>query len=365
MCAYLVFANQHYRDQDGNPTEEVRHLKAALRGVRDLYGAIPAVEFGPLALKAVRQRFVELKWCRKTVNGRVERVRRMFRWAVAEELVPPGVYQALAAVRGLQRGRTPARESAPVGPVDDATVGATLVHLNRHVRGLVEFQRLTGCRPGEACRLRRCDLDMSGTVWLYKPVHHKTAWRGKTRTIAVGPKAQELLRGYFTPDIEVYLFSPRRATEEFIAERAAKRKTPRYPSHMRRNESKRVGAKRRRSPAERYTRLAYLTAVTRACDRAFPPPQELAPTTQDNGRMESHRAWWGRLTENQRNAVKAWRTAHHWHPNQLRHGYATRVRKEFGLEAAQVALGHTRASTTEIYAEKNEALAVATANKIG
>jgi DNA polymerase V len=28
--------------------------------------------------------------------------------------------------------------------------------LTRHVRGLVEFQRLTGCRPGEACALRRC-----------------------------------------------------------------------------------------------------------------------------------------------------------------------------------------------------------------
>jgi hypothetical protein len=36
MWAYLVFADQYYRDQDGNPTDEVRHLKAALRGVRDL-----------------------------------------------------------------------------------------------------------------------------------------------------------------------------------------------------------------------------------------------------------------------------------------------------------------------------------------
>jgi integrase len=130
--------------------------------------------------------------------------------AVAEELVPASVHQALAAVSGLRRERTPARESEPVEPVDDAVVDDTVAHLNRHVRGLVEFQRLTGRRPGEACRIRRCDIDTGGAVWLYKPAHHKTAWKEKSRTVAIGPKAQELLKGYFTPNIEDYLFSPRR-----------------------------------------------------------------------------------------------------------------------------------------------------------
>src|SRR5215468_9487386 len=142
-------------------------------------------------------------------------VKRIFKWGVAEELVPPAVYQALATVIGLQKGRTSAHETEPVGPVKDAVVEATLRHLNRHVRGLVEFQRLTGCRPGEACRVRRCDIDVTGTVWLYKPLRHKTAWKGKSRAIAIGPKAQALLKEYFTPDIGDYLFSPRRAVEEF------------------------------------------------------------------------------------------------------------------------------------------------------
>src|SRR5205823_5976804 len=103
------------------------------------------------------------------------RVKRVFKWAVAEELVPPSVHQALAAVTGLQRGRTPARESEPVSPVDDARVTAVLPFLNRHVRGLIEFQRLTGCRPGEACQVRQCDIDTSGPVWFFRPVQHKTA----------------------------------------------------------------------------------------------------------------------------------------------------------------------------------------------
>lgn len=72
-----------------------------------------------------------------------------------------------------------------------------------------------------------------------------------------------------------------------------------------------------------------------------------------------------RLSDQQRAEVAAWRKAHHWHPNQLRHTYATKIRKEFGLEAAQVLLGHSRADVTQIYAERNQALAVGIAAKIG
>ena len=107
-------------------------------------------------------------------------------------------------------------------------VDATLPYLNRHVRGLVEFQRLTGCRPGEACLVRRADIDTGGAVWLFKPALHKTAHRGKSRVIAIGPRAQALLRGFFTPNLEDYLFSPKQAVEEFHAERSAARVTPRY-----------------------------------------------------------------------------------------------------------------------------------------
>ena len=359
LIAYLNYAERHYRELDGSPTDEVRHLKTVMRHVRELYGDAPVTTFGPMALKAVRQKFVELKWSRKSINARVERIRRIFRWGVSEELVSPLVYQALSAVAGLQRGRTAARETQPVGPVDDATVDATLPFLNRQVRGLVEFQRLTGCRPGEACIVRRCDIETGGTIWLYKPAYHKTAWKGKTRVIVIGPKGQELLKQFFTPDLDAYLFSPVRAGEEFRAERSACRKTPRYPSHTKRNESLRVKDPKRR-PTSRYARISYLTAITRACDRAFPPVGELARRSG-----ESVAKWWARLTTEQHTQVREWQRDHHWHPNQLRHTFATRVRKQHGLEAAQVLLGHARADVTQVYAEKNVELAAAVVAKIG
>src|SRR5207253_2014030 len=105
---------------------------------------------------------------------------------------------------------------------------------------------------------------------------------------------------------------------------------------------------------------SYGLALDRACDRAFPPPGELAQRED-----ETHAEWLERLTTAQRSEVEAWRKARRWHPNQLRHTFATRVRKQHGLEAAQVLLGHSRADVTQIYAEKNEALATAVAAKIG
>jgi integrase len=218
---------------------------------------------------------------------------------------------------------------------------------------------LTGCRPGEACAVRRADLDVSGPVWFYRPPHHKNAHRGKARVIAVGPRAQELLRPFFTSNPEDYLFSPRKAVEELRAERAAKRKTPRYESHVRRNAAVRKTTPKR-SPSECYDVQAYGTAIDRACDGAFPPPPPLAKRSD-----ETATGWTIRLTSEQKEDLRRWQRRHRWSPNQLRHRYATAVRKAHGLEAAQVLLGHARADVTQIYAERNEELAASVAATIG
>ena len=60
----------------------------------------------------------------------------------------------------------------------------------------------------------------------------------------------------------------------------------------------------------------------------------------------------------------AWRKAHRWHPNQLRHTAATEIRKRFGLEAAQVLLGHSRADVTQLYAERDESLGIEIARQM-
>jgi integrase len=231
LLLFLKHAERHYRRPDGTPTEAIIGFKNAARPLHRLYGHTPAVQFGPKALKAVRRAYIDADNCRTLVNSRVGKIRRIFAWAVEEELIPPSVIIALATVAGLEEGRTDARASEPVGPVDSAIVDATLPFLNRHVAGLVQLQRLTGARPGEAMAIRRCDIDTTGAVWLFAPPQHKTKHKGKERVIAIGPKARELLKGFFTDDPTDYRFSPRRAVEEFRSEQSTKRKTPRFPSH--------------------------------------------------------------------------------------------------------------------------------------
>ena len=62
-----------------------------------------------------------------------------------------------------------------------------------------------------------------------------------------------------------------------------------------------------------------------------------------------------------RAAIERWRKAHHWHPHQLRHNYATSVRHRHGLEIAQILLGHATADVTQIYAQRdlNHAIEIA------
>jgi len=59
----------------------------------------------------------------------VQRLCRIFKWAVEQEMVTAGVWNALKAVSGLRAGKTAAGETEPVKPVAIAEVGAILPHL--------------------------------------------------------------------------------------------------------------------------------------------------------------------------------------------------------------------------------------------
>jgi integrase len=242
---------------------EVENYLTAFRPLRELYAHTPATGFGPLALKAVREKDDRARVVPEP-NQRPYRPHQTLLQVCGERRTDPRHRLPVAyTVSGLWAGRSAAVEREPVAPVPDEVVDATLPRLNRHVAGLVRFQRLTGCRPGEACRVRMCEIDTTGDVWMFTPKRHKTSYRGKRRVISIGPKAQALLRGYISDDAEAFLFSPARAVKEYHAGRSEKRATKRYPSHMKRNAEKRV-RKPSRPPAEKYTTASYGRAIRNA-----------------------------------------------------------------------------------------------------
>jgi integrase len=292
-----------------------------MRPLKQLYSRTEAEAFSPLKLKAVRHAMIDAGLSRRTVNMRVSCIKRMFKWAVENELVTPAVYHGLIAISGLKQGRSEAKEPKVVGPVPEAFVEAVLPLVSRHVRGLIELQRITGARSGELCVMRACDIDMAGRIWIYKPHRHKNQFREQGREIYLGPQSQAIIKPFLKPDLEAYLFSPAEAREERYRDLRAKRKSKVPPSQVCRRKRK-----PKKLPGDRYTTYSYRRAILGACRRANVPA---------------------------------------WHPHQLRHNAGTRLRKEFGLEISRILLGHKSVMATQIYAEADKAAAMEVIGKVG
>jgi integrase len=177
VLGFLEHAEVYYRRPDGTPTSEAANCRAAAGPFVCLYGTTPASDFGPLALRAVREEMLSRGWCRTNVNRAVARLRHMFKWAARRDLVPASVWHGLQAVESLAAGRTSARES--VRPVEAQAVEATLPVMPGPVAAMVRLQQLTGMRSGEVIAMTTERIDFSGEIWTYVPTTHKTAYRGR------------------------------------------------------------------------------------------------------------------------------------------------------------------------------------------
>jgi integrase len=322
LVAFWRHAEAHYRRPDGRPSGELDNLRDALRPVKELFGGTLARHFDSAALEALQAELVRRgKLARTTINARINRVRRLVRWGVRKRLVPGEVLLSIDAVPGLQRGRTQAREPEGVKPVAWAQIESALPFMPRPVAGLVRVQWYCGCRAGEVLVMRGRDLAPGEPNWAFRPSGHKNDWRGKSRTILLGPRAVQVIQEFLRPDPSEYLFRPCDAVAEHHARRAAARRSRRTPSELKR---------RRRSPGVSagapYSRRSFRQAVVRACRKAGVAP---------------------------------------WSPLGLRHGRATQIRAAYSLEAAQCVLGHTRADVTELYAARDQLLAARVMAEVG
>jgi hypothetical protein len=85
LLEYWRFAERYYCT-DGVPTKELSSMRDALRPLRQLFGTTRVADFGPRALKSIQQHLVASGISRGVINARINRVRRMFKWAASEEL---------------------------------------------------------------------------------------------------------------------------------------------------------------------------------------------------------------------------------------------------------------------------------------
>ena len=332
---YLRHALVYYR-KNGRATTEVDGIRAALRSLLRLYSRCPVAEFNAPKLVAVRDSMVHdvidpstgevtrKGMARSSINGHVMRIKKIFRWGIEQGLVPAEVMPGLDAVRGLQQGRSAARETEPVKPAPIESVNAVLKRVSSQVAAMVHLQCLTGARPGEVCSMRPADVKRDGDIWEFIPERHKTEHHGKGRVVMIGPRAQAVLEPFLeNRPADAFCFSPKEAEQERLEKRHADRKTP--MSCGNRPGSNKT-TKRKHPIGEFYTADSYRRAIRRVCEDL---------------KIEI------------------------WTPHQLRHSFATTARQSHGIEAAQACLGHAGLKATEIYAERDATLARKVAAEIG
>src|SRR5204863_9332310 len=88
---------------------------------------------------------------------------------------------------------------------------------------------------------------------------HKTAHHGHQRVVALGPKAQEVLRPFLKTDLQAYLFCPAESEAERQAARRAARKSKVQPSQVCRKKKR-----AKKGPGEHYTSSSYHQSIRKA-----------------------------------------------------------------------------------------------------
>ena len=140
ILRYWKFATGYYV-KNGRPTGELHPLREALRLLRRQCGDVPVTAVGPLAIRELQEamvrqpltrrvkvvgadgavtfdtKVIRVGLTRRTINKQVGRIKRVFRWAVAEQLLDAGVYAAIREAPGLKKYRSAAREKPRVRPV--------------------------------------------------------------------------------------------------------------------------------------------------------------------------------------------------------------------------------------------------------
>lgn len=214
--AFQNLADSFYVDENGKPTGEANNYRKSLRLLVKMFRSVPCSEFGPVKLKKVRAE-LEKVHVRTQVNKSVSRIKTAFRWGVENEMVPAEIVMALDCVKGLRQGRCQAKESEPILPVPDVDFEASLKCMTKNVSTICQLLVLTGARVSEIRTMRVGDIDTSGNVWLMRLGSHKNAWRGKDRTIFIGPKAQTLLMPFIADAVQsdLIVFRPREENEPY------------------------------------------------------------------------------------------------------------------------------------------------------
>jgi hypothetical protein len=90
VAKYRPYAQTYYT-KGGVATSQAAIIKLATNVVLAKFTHLEARKIGPLALRVCREELVTQGLARNEVNRRIRLIRKMFKWAVAMEMIAPRV----------------------------------------------------------------------------------------------------------------------------------------------------------------------------------------------------------------------------------------------------------------------------------
>jgi hypothetical protein len=125
------------------PSREADNIGYAIKELLEIHATTRVVEFTPRALRTFQAHLMRPDrtegvqgrrvLSRRTLNRRVDSVRKMFRWGVSQELVPLATWQALTTIDGFKHGQFGLKDRPPVK--DDLPWQFRTSQIARNARG--------------------------------------------------------------------------------------------------------------------------------------------------------------------------------------------------------------------------------------
>lgn len=205
---YIEHSKEYYRN-----STEVDRIRRAFELFHEAVGGLEVGQLSKVHFRQFLKRCVASDLCRRYTNQLFACLLRGFKWLSSNDFLAADTYHDLRLVEPLKAGRTDAIDHPLVSPAAMEDIFTVVKSLQPMQAAMVLTQLYTGMRPGEMLAMLPASIDRNLDPWVYTPKKHKNAYRGHSRKIYLGPKAQAAIAPWIDPAFE-YVFSPKKIKEK-------------------------------------------------------------------------------------------------------------------------------------------------------
>ena len=190
-----------YIEKRQRPRRDQYNIRRTVSLLSECFQNIDVATFSGDVLEEYQRFLIGRNYDRKYINSKlVGFIKTLYRWGARKNLVDKNLAAEICLVPALQYSErikeNPDREAAK--PED---IEAVLPYVPEQIADMIVLLALLGLRPSELCNMKAgeivTDIDHFGEKETsFKPFHHKTKWKGKSREVPLGDVELAILKKY-------------------------------------------------------------------------------------------------------------------------------------------------------------------------